>query len=224
MNPVLKLLHNLNKNLFPPGGVLLFLATFTVSGFRPFITDDAGTVEQGGFELETAADYWHDAAVFGLCFKHGITERMDLGVAFGRCVLPEDESGYDPAELLLKFALIPDQLSASFSGSFSDPCYTGQLVFSQPVSMVTVHVNAGYSAVGAEDNGFAVFGLAGTVDVGQVCLGAELGGTHKSLDWWQAGGRYTFTDFFALDAAIGGDFENDISLTATTGIFYAFPL
>jgi len=201
----------------------LLFSVFSSFAFRPFITDDAGTVEQSGFELETAADYWHDAAGFGLCFKHGITDRMDLGVAFGRCLLPEDESGYDPAELLLKFSLFPDKLSASFSGSFSDPCYTAQLVFSQPIALVTIHTNAGYSAVGSEDNGFGVFGLAGTVDIGKVCLGLEFGGTQESLDWWQTGGRYAFTDFFALDAAIGGDFEKEMSLMATTGLFYAFP-
>lgn len=199
-------------------------APSTLFAFRPFITDDAGTVPHLTFELETAADYWHNAATFGLCFKHGITERMDLGIAFGRCVLPQDEGGYDPAELLLKFNFVPDRFSASFSGSFGKHHYNTMLIYSHPIAWFTVHANAGLSAIDDPRDGFFTYGLAGVAQIKRFSVGAELGGTATDLDWWQFGLRFEIFEWLAIDAALGGDFESDISLLATSGLFFAFPL
>jgi hypothetical protein len=212
------------KAIIIPVVLFVVLMPAPVSAFRPFITDDAGTVTPAAFELETSADYWHDKASFGLCFKHGVTERMDIGIAFGRCMLPEDESGYDLAELLLKFNFIPDRLSASFSGSFGDPCYSALLIYSQQISFFSIHTNLGYSAVGAEREGFLTYGLATVVEVNRFSFGPEFGGTHRSLDWWQFGLQVTLTEWLAIDAALGGNFECDVALNAASGLFFAFPL
>jgi hypothetical protein len=198
--------------------------TAVTFAFRPFITDDAGTVTPSTFELEASADYWHDKAAFGLGLKHGVTERMDIGVAFGRCMLPEDESGYDPAELSLKFNFIADRLSASFSGSFGDPCYSALLIYSQPIALFSLHANLGYSAVGALDEGLLTYALAVVVQINRFTFGPEFGGTHQSVDWWQIGTRATITDWLAADVAVGGDFSTDVDFNAATGLFFAFPL
>jgi hypothetical protein len=50
---------------------------------RPFETDDAGTVAPGTFESEFGSESWKDDAAFGIGLKHGLTERMDLGVSMG---------------------------------------------------------------------------------------------------------------------------------------------
>lgn len=204
--------------------LVIMIAATELFAFRPFITDDAGTVPPVTFELETAADYWQNQAYFGLCFKHGVTERMDIGIAFRRCTLPEHEKGYDPAEFLMKFGLIPDYLSASFSGSFSDPCYNAMLIYSQPISFFSIHANLGYSATGPTTEGFVTYDLAGIIEIQRFSTGAEFGGTHESLNWWQLGVRFAITEWFAADAAFGGDFEKEINFNAATGLFFAFPL
>lgn len=204
--------------------VLSLFSSASVFAFRPFITDDAGLVEQGAFEFESAADYWHDDVSFGIGLKHGVTKKMDLGIAFGRCVLPQDERGYDPAELLLKFSMIPDRLSVSFSGSFGTHCYNSTLIYSHDFSYVQLHTNAGFSTQDTPENGFATFALSLVKPVKKAMFGIEVGGTQESFDWWQFGTRYEITPNFAIDAGIGGTFSHEMSFNATSGIFLAFPI
>lgn len=201
----------------------LTISTGTVFAFRPFITDDAGTVTPTTFELESSADYWKDAASFGLSLKHGVTERMDLGVSFGRCVLPEHESGYDPAELSVKFNFLPDRFSASFSGSFGDPCYGALLIYSQPIGWFSMHANLGYSAVGTINDGRLQYAFAVIAEKGRFAFGPEFGSTNTSVDWWQVGVRVSITDWCAVDAALGGNFTSADDFNAASGLFFAFP-
>jgi hypothetical protein len=200
------------------------LANIPCGAHRPFATDDAGTVAQGTFELETAADYWNEEAAFGMCFKHGLTERMDIGVELGRCMLPEDERGFDGAALGLKFALIPDLFSASFSGQFGDPGYGASLIVSKAIGIFCVHGNLGGSVDVSADDADMTYGLAGVFEVRRAKTGAEIGGTHEGLDWWQAGIQFSLTDWMAIDAGVGGNFEHDIDMAATTGLWFTFPL
>lgn len=209
--------------LFPIGIFLLFGLAVDSQGARPFITDDAGTVAMEIFELEAAADYWQQEAALGLCFKHGITNYMDIGVAFGRCLLPEDERGYDMAELTLKFGLIPDRLAASFGGTFGDPCYSALFVFSQPIFFTTLHLNGGYSAVGDDTEGFLTFCGALTAEVNRFTYGAEIGGTKTDFDWWQLGSSFSCTEWLSVDFGIGGTFSEDVFSTITTGFWFMFP-
>lgn len=209
--------------LFPIGILLLVGFVVESQGARPFITDDAGTVTPETFELEVAADYWRQEAAVGLSFKHGITKHMDMGVAFGRCILPQDERGYDMAELTLKFGLIPDRFATSFGGTFGDPCYTALLIFSQPMLFTTLHLNGGYSAVGNGTEGFLTFCGALTAEVNRYTCGVELGGTKTALDWWQLGSRFVCTEWFSVDVGIGGTFSEDVFSTITTGFWFMFP-
>jgi hypothetical protein len=96
--------------------ILLHFFSIPAMAARPYVTDDAGTVGLGLFELETASNCWKDRVEFGLCFKHGITDRMEIGVAMGHCASPKDERAIQDAELGFKFALIPDLFAASFTG------------------------------------------------------------------------------------------------------------
>ena len=159
----------------------------------------------------------------GIRIGHTASQRPQNGVAFGKCILPEDESGYDPAELSLKFNFIADRLSASFSGSFSDPWYSAMLIYSQPITFFSVHANLGYSAKGALDEELLTYALALVAEVGRFAFGPEFGGTNESVDWWQVGTQVTITDWFAADVAIGGDFSTEVDFTAATGLFFAFP-
>jgi len=217
---MLRLLHQRIMTILP----IMCLLSATTHAYRPFITDDAGTVTPVTFELETAADYWRKDASAGVCFKHGVTERMDIGIAFGRCVLPKDEKGYDPAELLLKFSLIPDRLSASFGGSFGSNCYSLNAIFSQPVSAVLeLYANAGFSSESTLEDAFGTFSIATVFPLDRFSFGIECGGSGESFDWWQLGGRFALTDAIAIDAGIGSSIDDELSWNATTGLFFAFP-
>jgi hypothetical protein len=203
--------------------VLLFMTAGRIHAARPFATDDAGTVARGTFELEAAEDYWHNAAAAGLCFKHGLTDRMDLGVTFGHCHLPDHECGASEAELGLKYALVPDLFSATFSGVFGDPAYGVNFIVSKPFGLFTLHGNLGGALTGASENAFLTYGIAGVFDISRFSAGVETGGSHEALDFWQVGVIFSITEWMALDAGLRGDFERDPAFMATTGLWFAFP-
>ena len=201
----------------------LLLAT-AIHAARPFATDDAGIVSAGSFELETAADYWSDNATFGFCLKHGITDRMDLGVSAGRVMYPRDERSFSPVELGIKFGLVPDLLSISFAGSFSDASYGVNLIASKEIKALSLHANMGYSAIGATNDADFTWGAASRVNIGRVSPGIELCGTHEVVSWCQAGLQCSICDWCSIDAGIGSDFSDDVNLTATTGLWFTFPI
>lgn len=208
----------LSRAIFP-----LLICASVLHAARPFATDDAGIVSAGSFELETAADYWSDNATFGFCLKHGITDRMDLGISAGRQMYPRDERSFSPVELGIKFGLVPDLLSISFAGSFSDASYDVNLIASKEIKALSLHANMGYSAIGATNDADFTWGAASRVNIGRVSPGIELCGTHEEVSWWQAGVQCCMCDWCSIDAGIGSDFSDDINFTATTGLWFTFP-
>lgn len=202
-----------------------FLAVIPVSLFaaRPFVTDDAGTVAQGIFELECSSGYWDDAASFSIGLKHGLTSHMDLGVVFGYHAVPEDEAAAQPLEISLKYNFIPDHLSASFTSAFSSASYAVNAIYTHAISAFSLNVNLGMEATDAVKNVAATYGLAAVFNVGVAAVGAEIGGVDKNINWWQVGTQITLKDWLAVDLGIGGDFEDDTHLTAASGLWFSFP-
>jgi hypothetical protein len=192
-------------------------------GARPFATDDAGTVEQGLHELEFGMDFWSEEATLGTGFKHGLTDRVDLGIGFGYVIAPEEDEGFENAELGVKFALIPNVFSASLAGTFGDAAYTINSIVTQALGPLEIDGNVGYETTGiADEAGTVVYGLAVFLDVGSVALGAEGAGDKDGLQYWLIGGRYAVMEGFAIDAGIVGGFEEDADMNATAGIHYEF--
>lgn len=192
-------------------------------GARPFTTDDAGTVEMGIHELEFGCDFWSEYGTFGLGFKHGLTERMDLGISFGYIVAPEENVGFVSAELGVKFAFIPDVLSASFTGSFGDAAYTVNAIITQGLGPLEIDGNFGYEAIGITgEDGTIIYALALIFNTGPYAFGVEGAGDKDGLQSWLIGGRYTFFNGFAADAGISGGFEEDADMIATLGLHYEF--
>ena len=204
----------------------LFLALLPLSlsqAFRPLVTDDAGTVPCNTFELELSGDNADNSGTMGLCFAHGITERMDLGVSIGRCIHPFHERGFFNAELGLKFALLPDLLSASFTGSFADPTYSSTLIFSRSMGAVSLHTNGGFTAMANTDNVDLTYGLAAMYQIGRYSIGTEIAGTQHEVNWWQVAQLVSITRWLIIDIGLGGGFNTHSSLTITAGLFFAFP-
>ena len=202
---------------------IVFICVGWLCGARPFATDDAGTVEQGLHELEFGVDFWSEEAALGLGFKHGLTHRMDLGVGFGYIIAPEDNEGFESAELGVKFVLIPDVFSASLTGTFGDAAYAINAIVTRGLGPFEIDGNIGYQTTGIVDEaGTVIYSLAVIVDAGSLAFGAEGAGDKDGLQYWLIGGRYAVMDGFAIDAGIVGSFENDMDMNATAGIHYEF--
>jgi hypothetical protein len=217
----------MNRKLMKVGIFFCMILNATISkvmAARPFVTDDAGTVSQSTFELETGCDFWKDATTLGACLKHGITERMDIGIGFGYAPLPDDERGFDGAELGLKFGLIPDLFSLSASGCFGNNTYGINAIVSKAFGFLSFDANLGIEATAATNDGDLTYGLCCHYDFERCVVGAEICGTHEELSLWQLGSSFGLFDWVTIDAGINGDFEKDVTLSATAGLTFSFPV
>ncbi len=202
--------------------VIIGFLAFQVNGARPFTVDDAGTVEKNGFELEVASNYWKDAFDGGIGLKHGITDRMDIGIGFGYTSLPEIDEQHTPLQMGFKYAIIPDLLSASLSASFGEPSYAVNLIASKSIGIVSFNGNVGMETQGETKGRAVTYGLAAVFQTGPVVSGLELRGIDDSIQWWQIGAQLSIREWLAIDMGLGGDFEDEMSLTVTSGVWVGF--
>ncbi len=202
---------------------LIFTLTPTFAA-RPFNTDDAGTVETGKFELETACNYWEKETELGASFKHGITERMDIGVCVGYCMLPTEDRKFTGESIGLKFALIPELLSVSFTSEFGNKSYITNFIMSKSFGPISIDANIGYQAQADINDADLTYGLVAVYEVGRFGIGAEVCGTHETINWWQVGSRFQIVEWLQFDIGLGGDFKKEPDFTATTGLWFTFPL
>ena len=190
---------------------------------RPFNTDDAGTVASSGFELELGSDVWQDDAVLGLSFKHGLTDRMDVGVSFGYTMLPDSMDGFENAELSLKFAILPDLFSASFATILGDLDYVVNGILTHAFGPVEFDINLGFATTGLGGiDGDFIYDLAAIYTMHQFGFGAEVSGNQDDIQSWLAGVRYAVFSGFAMDGGIGGGFQEGEGQIITAGVHYEF--
>jgi hypothetical protein len=200
----------------------MFSSTISFAA-RPFLTDDPGINETGKFEFMAACDFWNDRATPGIQLRHGITERMDLGINLGYCILPNDEKHFSCADINMKFSIIPDLFTAGFSGSFEKAAYYTYGIFGKAFGPITVNANLGYSAAAETNEGDFDYFLSVYYENEYFGIGPELGGTQEGLNLWAFGGRWHFTDWFTYDIGIQGDYKDPICFNVTTGIDIVFP-
>lgn len=184
---------------------------------RPFATDDAGTVAPSGYELEIGYDFWEDEGAFGLGFKHGLTEKMDIGVGFGYYLVPEEIRDFSNADFCLKYALIPDVFSASFTTSFGDYPFCLNGILTRFFGQTEINANLGYSI----GDSTITYALATIYDTDRFDVGMEASGDKNGLQNWLIGGRYRIFKGFAFDLGFSSDYKMELK-TATLGIHYEF--
>jgi hypothetical protein len=201
--------------------LLLFYATISFAA-RPYHTDDPGTTEVGKFEIEAAADYWHNSTAPGIVFKHGITERMELDIPIGYIAQPEEERSIELLQLYAKFAIIPDLFAATFTSAMGDRVYTINGIIGRAIGDFNLILNLGGVMVGNTNDADLTYGVSGTYTIGTIETGIELGGTQESINWWQIGIKYFFKKWCSLDAGFGGDFKKKINVTS--GMVFSFPV
>jgi len=158
--------------------VLLLIAfqALPLTASRPLATDDAGTVAPGKYEVELAYEHTQ-CRPDGLCqapgfqLKHGLTSRMDIGVAFGHETAKDAEGntvswGTTPLAVGLKASLLrehkslPDlSLSAGYETGSGGWSLSG--IASKEIAGLGFHLNLGYNGSGeAMVRGSYGFGLA----------------------------------------------------------------
>ncbi len=199
------------------------LSTTIISGVvslifaaRPFGTDDAGTVKSGGYELEAGYDLWEEDGFIGLGFKHGITERMDIGIALGFNLISEPKHSFVPAELGLKYALVPDMVAASFTAEIGSSSYTLNSILTRSFGPVEFDANLGYVT------GDSSITYAGALiyNLNNLSFGGELLGDKETQNWL-IGGRYAIKEGLMIDAGFTSDFDFK-EKTATVGLHFEF--
>jgi len=202
----------------------MFMIPLSLFAARPFATDDAGTVEPGIFEIESALDYWKDRASFGIGLKHGLTSKMDLGIALGYTIRPEDEMAASPLGLSFKYNFIPEHFSVSISGSFNSAVYAINTIYTHPFNVIAISINIGLEVTESIKECMLTHGVLSTFLFKNVTVGFEIAGTHKNFSLWQVGTQISIKDWLAIDVGFGGDFEKEIQLNATTGLWVSLPV
>jgi hypothetical protein len=193
----------------------LLLVSFGFAA-RPFGTDDAGTVAAGAFEIESGYDLWDETGTAGVGFKHGVTEKMDIGIGFGFNVVSEPKNSFLPSELCLKYAIVPDMIAASFAAEIGSSSYVLNGILTRCIGNLELDANLGY----ATGDSSVTYAGALIYSIDKLSFGAEVLG-NKETQTWLAGARYMLSEGLTIDAGFTSDFDFE-GKTATIGIHYEF--
>lgn len=206
-------------------------AASDVFAARPLSTDDAGTVDKGGFEYEYGFEMAKDEVkeyTFSNVLKYGLLDNVDMG-----CEAPllyinneedEDEGGLSDINLNLKYNFLKKDDVVNLTGRFDFKTDTGDndkglgsggkdyaitLIASREFESCAFHINLGYTFVGGANDLFN-YSLAFEKALGGKChfvgeIGSE---TDFSGDFDEnscealAGLNYALTENFSWDAAV----------------------
>ncbi len=204
------------QKLFKTAALIMFGIIANLYGARPFGTDDAGTVAQNSYELEVGYDIWKEIGTFDLGFKHGLTEKMDIGIGFGFNIVSEPKNSFVPAELAFKYSLVPDFLAASFVAEIGGSAYALNGILTRGFGPIELDANLGYTT---GDSSITYAG-AFIYSIEKFAFGGEVLGDKKAQNWL-LGGRYTIKDGLMVDAGFASDFKFEAK-TATFGVHYEF--
>ncbi|NLD91524.1 MAG: hypothetical protein GX639_02525 [Fibrobacter sp.] len=209
------------KKVYRCIAVIIGLNAFSFAGM-PFSVDDAGTVEQGNFEIESAVSFWKEYGEAGLGVKHGLTEKMDIGAGFGYTFAPEDAASMSSLGLSLKFVAIEDHLALSLAGTLGETAYAANVILSHSVKSIGFNANLGFEAEGGIDSALMTFGVSTLYESDRFITGFEIAGNHDELNWWQIGVAVQIVDWTVIAVGLGGNFQNIDALVVTSGITISF--
>jgi hypothetical protein len=130
--------------------IVLVCACFgRVFAAYPLATDDAGTVSHNSFELEAgyanAKDHdnlTNQASAFS--FKHGVTERLDVGIAVPYQIKPSRGERMGAATMVFKFSLVRDMVAMTFSNELGEKAYFLNAIYTKEFPGIKLNFNAGY--------------------------------------------------------------------------------
>ncbi|HLV30944.1 MAG TPA: hypothetical protein VKY57_05185 [Chitinispirillaceae bacterium] len=202
--------------------ILLFGIIHASHAARPFDTDDAGTVAQGEFEIETGTDFGRDLFSGNMGVIHGLTNRMDVALEGNYQRFPKNEREFSAAQLGLKFSLIPDLISISAQGSFGDNVYASTIILSKRFMSFTIDANVGIEIAGNSNDSDVSFALCCLYEGDRFSAGAEITGISNGDKTWLAGGNMAVTEWLAVDMAITSDFDKSAQIKGLAGLTFFF--
>lgn len=141
----------------------IVLTAAPIFAARPLDTDDAGTVETGKSETEISFDYSHNRPGGGchspgIVLKHGLTDRMDLGLGFSHFTDKDADGnsvawGMSPLKVGFKLGLLRERptlpdISVSAGFEKGNNGYGLNLILSREYGNLGLHYNLGYNASG----------------------------------------------------------------------------
>jgi len=180
-----------------------------------FVTDDAGTVKKDGYELEVGYDTCKDESELinktcGVSFKHGVTDRMDIGFAIPYRVDPALPENAGAVVFDAKFSLIKELLAISLSNELGEKEYFVNAICTKCISVVRCSINAGYLSSGDETvRGIGSYGAAFEVPLQEFDIVGEVQGQEGGGGNGLVGVRYHLFDNFFTAAGISKDFQTD---------------
>jgi hypothetical protein len=186
------------------GAVMIAMTAGFAAAARPFRSDDAGTVPAAGYELEAGYDLGEELGAVGVGFKHGLTEKMDIGVGFGFNIVTEPKNSFTGSGLSLKYALVPGFLAASFATEIGGSAYVLNGILTRCFGAAEIDGNFGY----ATGDSSVTYALAAVYSAGALAFGTEISGDRET-ESWLAGLRYAVRDGLAVDAGFTSDFDLD---------------
>ncbi|MDD5529942.1 MAG: hypothetical protein PHX21_07925 [bacterium] len=195
---------------------ILFNCVFVTVAFgaMPLCTDDAGVVEKAKYELESGCDITSDEQFVNIGFKHGLTDRMDIGVFLPLQTKPKKDDVFCPAGVCMKFMLVKDMFSFSFVNEFGEPDYVLNGIFSREFSLLKLHLNLGYEYIrNSGEKGEISYSGALEFPFKNIDIVGEMLNKEGVL----LGGRIHIKDCIALDT--GCNIKNQL---LTVGLHYEF--
>jgi hypothetical protein len=147
---------------------------------------------------------------FAVSFKHGLTGRMDIGFSLPYERAESSNEIIGAAAMGVKFQLVPDMVAVTLSNELGSAEYALNGIFTRDIGLVTVHLNAGYAAVGegpvvqtgtyavAVERSFSRFNVA-----------AELFSPETGVAEYTVTVRYTLFNELVVDLGYGGGFSGD---------------
>ncbi|MBN2037620.1 MAG: hypothetical protein JW768_12840 [Chitinispirillaceae bacterium] len=214
----------------------LFIAFSGSDGARPLATDDAQTVDPGAFELEFGYDFSHTINdsqnhSMGISLKHGLSERLDMGIAFPYEIEPK--RGFGSAEMAIKYSFVKEKkripaMSSTFSFDLGSSGYTINGIATKTFDVVCIYINVGYTATGqTEKKGTVIYGTAIEFFlIERLAAVTELVG--ESVDDSMAlealfGLKFYVIEAFALDlAAAKGFLDTEANWQTVVGMTFVF--
>ena len=206
---------------------------------RPLVTDDAGFIDKGGWEVEGSMDRSSEGEsrtkAYSLGVSYGIGFNTQLGIGVG----PEETDGFTTngvglsgktglwsndsgSGLSLAYAL---DWSKESGGSWVHSGSGVGLIYSRPlISGLMLHTNLGHARDEVDNLASTGWGVALEHEgFGSIAPMAEVFGDDRSAPWWNVGLRWTVQpDKVFLDVAYGSQMISGRPDTASVGFKVAF--
>ncbi len=203
--------------------LLAVVYTETLEAARPFPTSDADVVETVKYELELGSYLWSEDISILTEFKHGITNRMEIGVAFEYTIEPDVQGPFSAAEIGMKYTLVPNLFAVSMCGEFGSTNYKLKGIFTRVINPVKCNLNFGYKASGVNDTPGIFFYSAGLIlKFQKFQIGGDISGDEDGLVGWLTGGNYKIIGDLAVDVGFSGTLSNNANNTVIVGLSYVF--